>query len=258
MKAILICGGRLSGKLAEREPTGVKCLLKFRGATLLEIAARAIAAAVPPLTEAVAVGGDDVAAEVDRIAPAIASLGLAFSHAHEGTTVVDNILIGLDKLEAPALFLVVSPDLPALSGAALSDFIARRPIDADIAVPVVTREAFLARFPGSPTRFEKFQEGYLTMGSALIFSTACFRKNVPLFIDAYNVRKSPTKMLVMLGFSFILAALTRRLSIPTVEAKASRITDCAVRGTLGCAAELAFDVDNEKEFEFIERLEGAA
>jgi GTP:adenosylcobinamide-phosphate guanylyltransferase len=257
MKAIFICGGRLAGKLAQVEPTGVKCLLKFKGASLLEIAARAVSDMKPQITEAVAVGGADVGAEVERIASRLGEVGLSLSHAEEGVTVVDNVLIGLDRLGSPSLFLVVSPDLPVLTGAALSDFTARRPSDADITLPVVTREAFLARFPGSPTRFEKFREGYLTLGSAAVFTASAFTKNVPLFTDAFNVRKSPTRMLGMLGASFILAALTHSLSIPMVEEKASRITDCVVKGTLDCAAELAFDIDNSEELAFIEKLEGA-
>ncbi len=270
IRIVLTCGGRLKNSMRGISPGGVKALLKCGGKSLLE---RAVTASLgirdlPPvadsdsifeMTDLVAVGPAEVAVEVERINAEIGPKIPVF-HSKEGKTLLDNIIAGIEAppgAQAAEKILVVSPDLPFITAESICGFLAKVPAGAGLALPAVSKEDFLQEFPGAKNRFNRLKEGNLTLGSVIFARTAAIMTNIGLFQDAHNARKNPAKLAGMLGPAFIFKFLAGTLQVKEAEMRLTAITGAKTFAVMESSPLLAFDVDNEIDFEYAERLHSA-
>ena len=269
LSLIFTCGGRLKGALKDRAPDGVKALLEVRGMTMLKraiIAMERVAETCGSLpagtrsfdvARAAVVGPPPVRAELDSFSKgSMPGLDLAF--APEGGTLLENIRIGMSATcgeSGGGHILIVSPDLPFVTGEAAAGFLASIPREAELAFPVVSKEDFLAVFPGAQNKFNRLKDGYVTMGSVIFATANALRMNFGLFQDAHDARKNPAKLAGMLGPAVILKFLTGTLSIADAEKRISRVTGVKTCGVTGSSPLLAFDVDSDLDFEYAESLQ---
>jgi hypothetical protein len=220
-----------------------KALLPLGQDSLLDRAVATARAVLNP--EHITVVGDE---HVGRRLPA------DISHVPASGSIVDNLVRGFEHHGGHQHnYIVLSSDLPFLTAEALQQFFETARHYGDLAVPIVSREDFLARFPGAPNKFERIGGRYVTMGSAFYFSGAFLRSNVPLMRDFAKYRKSPTKLAMLLGFEVLWGFLTRSITIETLERRASAIGGGTVRAVPTQAAELAYDIDSIQEYEFAQR-----
>lgn len=241
MRVIVIAGGSLPRDLRDQHPSGYKALLPFAGQSLLAHAVSA--AAGSGAAQGIAVVG---AAPLEAHTPAEAD------YVEAGRDVIENILRGFlhHGADLSADYLVLSPDLPFIHPAALNAFVATAREQGELGVPIVTREDFLARFPGAPNRFERISGRAITMGSALYMSGRMLKTNLPLWRDFYNARKFPHRLAAMLGLPIALGYLSGRLRLEALEARASQLCGGPVRAVEVSHAELAYDVDTRANYEF--------
>ena len=240
----MTAGGRLPRALRSYADSPVKALLELNGQSLLTTAVAA--AQECQAVERIAVVGGS---EVEAACPANAE------YVHEGEDVVDNIHNAFRHLGGEEHnYLVLSPDLPFITGAAVDRFIGLARGQCEIGAPVVTSEDFLASYPGAPNRFELIDDRRVTMGSCLYITGRVMQKNFPLFRDIYRCRKLPHRIAVMLGFSIIWAFLIGRLSMEALERRASTLTDAVCRGILMDDASIAYDVDNLQNYQYAVQL----
>lgn len=242
LKVIIAAGGELPRDMRDAGHPANKTLLAVGGATLLEralAAARGLAGIRPA---DIAVAGD---ADVRAALPAdVAWL-------ETGRSVVDNIERGFSHHGGREHdYLVLSSDLPFVTPGKLAQFMALAPAAGELAVPVVTRERFLARFPGAPNKFELVDRREITLGSAFYLTGPLLHSNIPLMRDFAKYRKTPYKLALLLGFEVLLGFLFRRISLSTLERRASAITGGRARAVELDAAELAYDIDTAAEYEF--------
>lgn len=238
---IIIAGGALPRDLKGEHPSGYKALLPFGGRSLLGHAVSA--AAESGAAQGIAVVG---AAPLQPHTPPDAV------YVEAGRDVIENILRGFRHhgADTEAEYLVLSPDLPFVNAETLLAFIAAARKEGELGVPIVTREDFLARFPGAPNHFERIGGRHITMGSALYMSGRMLKSNIPLWRDLYAARKFPHRLAVLLGLPVTLGYLTGRLRLETLEARASQLCGGAVRAVEVRQAELAYDVDTRANYEF--------
>ncbi|MCD6119493.1 hypothetical protein J7K50_06595 [bacterium] len=263
LRVIFTCGGKLTKSLEGRSPEDAKVLIEIEGRSLLHSAIEACTGLAESISKefsagiaaAVAVGPRAVGREVRRVIDAC-DPPFPIHFAGDGATVLDNIGIGASELDhyGTGDLLIVSPDLPFITADALSDFLEKIPDDAGLAMPVVTREAFNARFPGAPNRFNRLVEGFFTLGSIAFLKEDVLRKNLILFQDAHNARKNPAKLAGMLGPGVILKYIFGRLSIHDIEDRVGLISDTIVHAVVGCDPALAYDIDNEKNLDYAEKM----
>jgi hypothetical protein len=154
------------------------------------------------------------------------------------------------EIDVRRALMIVSPDLPFVTADALHGFLKELPCDAGLSVPMVTRRAFLARFPGARNRFVRLAEGAMTMGSVFYISPETLEKNVALFQDAHNSRKNIGKLFGMIGFTTVVKLIFGRLSIHEVEDRVSALVDTVVFVALDCDPALAYDIDNEVNLDY--------
>ena len=250
--AILPAGGR-SPELTRAVGAAheIKALLQAGDKTLLECAINAAREA--GAQRVVVVGSDQLkpfCTHADALLP-------------EGSSGVDNVFKALDWLgPAPAgetnhRVLILSTDLPFVSGEALKTFCNTCPPEADICVPLVERQTYDKTFPNSPGTWNTLQrngaQGEWSTGSAFLISTEALRRNRNLMESAFQARKNPFAMVKLLGFPFILKFLRRQLSIEDILGRAEQVLDCK-GAAFEAPPELAFDIDTPEEWHYAQQF----
>jgi len=245
LQAIITAGGRVPRDLEDRVAVSRKALIPLDGLTLLSAACRA-ARESRLIDQATAVGNEDVRAALTNDTGFI----------QEGPELIDNIQRAFDQLGGERHdYLILSPDLPFITGEALDAFVSQATSCCEVAAPIVSRGDFLQAFPGAPNKFLPLAGGrQVTMGSCFYLTGPALRANIPLARDCYRFRKYPHRLAIMLGLPIIFALLFKRLTIELIEKRASQLTGCETRGLPIDDAGLAYDVDCLENYEFALRL----
>ena len=116
---------------------------------------------------------------------------------------------------------------------------------------VTTRQAFLARFPGSDNIWVPLREGEITNGSVFVVDPELLIRNRQRFEQAFDARKSQFRMARLVGLRVLLELLLHRLSLGTIERRCSAILGGRARAVLSSPPELAFDVDQFSEYRYV-------
>jgi hypothetical protein len=165
-----------------------------------------------------------------------------------------NVSMGMRELKAlnsdASHVLILTMDLPYVDEKALLRYIDMCPADADIVVPLVTKEEYLDRFPGSKSTFAKLSDGEFTIGCAYFVRPDVFVKLIPQIEKVVANRKNVLKLAQLLGFPFLLKVITKSISSTEVKAKCEELIGCKIAVVRGGPAELAFDIDELDDYEY--------
>ncbi len=247
-RAIILSGGRLSRRMSRRFGVRVKSLIPYKGKTLLQIAIESALNSKTVETPVVVVGPKEVTVEVKRFSGQVELV-------YEGENVMENAVRGARFFDFEGAFILISPDLPLLTGEDLDVFLGEIPAGVELAVPVIKREIFEEAFPNCPNKFAKLVNGHVTMASVFYATGDAIRKNLGLGRDAYRARKSILKLAIMLGFPLSIKAILGRLRLDDIEARVSQLTDCRAKGIFVGLPRLAYDIDNELNLEYLEHIQ---
>lgn len=243
---IVVSGGAVPESLRARYPLLAKSLIACKGKSLLAHSIHALIESECASSPIAVVGPAGIQSE-------LAQFGDAVKWLQCGDTLMDNAAIGMRFHGDGKDLLILSPDLPAVTGAAIDMFAREIPPEAEIAVPIVTREQFLRRFPGAPNKFVRTSEGEVTMCSAFFFTSRALKMNLGLGMDTYRSRKNPLKLAAILGPAVAFQLLCGKLCLEAVEGRVSRVCDAKARVVRVDAPELAYDVDCWENIDFLER-----
>jgi len=244
---ILPAGGIISGEFAAETKVESKALISLGGKTVLERTIETVRA-TGRAEKVIVIGPDDVAAH-----PAAACADSVLPACGSGP---DNIFRGLWWLKEtncgvlPERILVITTDLPFLSVDALNAFLDKCPSEKDICLPLVRKEAFQTRFPGSTNTYVRLQDGEWTMGCAFLLNPEAMESGREHIDRAFSVRKSQFGMAKMLGLGFIIKFLAGRLTVNHIEDRCQRILGCSATAIRDCAPELAYDLDMVEEYRY--------
>jgi molybdopterin-guanine dinucleotide biosynthesis protein A len=241
LMAIITAGGLIPRGLASETTAKRKALLSINGKTMLSAALDAVGEC-SQFNSVVVVGNDDVHAAL----PA----GVSFKN--EGDTLVDNIQRGFEHLGGVRHdYLVVSPDMPFVTASALSEFIVKATSECEIGTPVITRECFLAAYPGAPNKFLRLAGGrQVTMGSCFYLTGRALKSNIPLARDLVKMRKHPHRLAILAGLPIFIALVFKRLRLELVEDRASQLTGARCRALEMEDACIAYDIDDLTNYEY--------
>ena len=261
---ILPAGGRITGEFAQMAGVDIKALIAFEGKTILRRTIETLRKT--GRIRRIVVIGPPAALDEARIAGADGLLT-------EGASGPDNILAGLKWVEQTTAqaedstpsaerdgtpsaakeagskrVLIVTTDLPFLTAPTLTAFLDACPPDADVALPVMTQQAFEARFPGTQNEYVRLADGHFTMGCAFVLNPETLLRNEGHLRALFDARKSQWQMVRLIGIGTGLRFAAGRLSVAHLEARASRIARCKGRAILGMPPELAYDIDLPAEY----------
>ena len=123
----------------------------------------------------------------------------------EGSKIIDNIHKGFAALQPKQHFLIVSSDIPMLTPVAVEDFIAQcSPYSYDFYYPIVSKEDSNNSYPGVTRTYARLREGTFTGGNLFLVNPGKIEESLPRINRFFELRKSPLKLVAMLGFSFVL------------------------------------------------------
>jgi GTP:adenosylcobinamide-phosphate guanylyltransferase len=248
LDVVLPAGGRISGEFARAAGVEIKALILVDGQPILRHTIQAMRDS--GRVRRIAVTGPREALDVARDAGAD---GLV----EEGTSGPENVFRGLDWLREQtqgiaSRLLIAATDLPFLTPDSIRTFVDLCPPEAEAALAIVTRQAFMDRFPGSENIWVPLREGDITNGSVFLVDPGILIRNRVRFEQMFEARKSQIQMARLVGLRILFELLTHRLSLATLERRCSGIMGGRGKAVLNCPAELAFDVDQFSEYRYLD------
>lgn len=240
--AVVLAGGRAD---AIDEGARFKGLASVAGRPMVEWVVGALREAETIGEIAVVVpSAEDLGPWADRVDKLVVSDG----------DVSVNVFAGAGAFGDDRPILLITGDLPMLTAAAVDDYVERSErAGADFTYAFITKERMLSEYPGGKRTFISLREGEMTGGNVVYANPALFERNRELGQRVFDARKSPVAMVRILGARFIGEFLRGRLSLSSVERRASELVggSCAVFVTEH--ASIGMDVDKPEDVDVVER-----
>ena len=174
-----------------------------------------------------------------------------------GASLVDTLLSGVAALvPGETRLLVVTADIPFLTGEAVADFLTRaRTLGPNVpfAWPIVDAQTCAEKFPGMKRTTLRVKEGTFTGGNLALLDPAFLAEKDAVLRAAYARRKSVPALAQMLGpdllFRLVLSRLSPKvLPISVLENAVGRVLGgITVRAVATPFAEIAADVDRPED-----------
>lgn len=172
---------------------------------------------------------------------------------------IANIRAGLDSLgsktDASSKVFLTSCDIPLVSPEAIEDFISRcHREEAEIYYAIIPKDVIMARYPETKRTYATLREGTFTGGNVSLVSPTALQNNFELLEKAYNLRKSPFKLVQTLGFNFIIKFVSRRLSLADAEKRVTDLLDARGKAIATPYPEIGIDVDKQVDLELVQKV----
>lgn len=246
--AIVLAGAANAGPLNEVSPAQVEALVSIHGKPMLWYVLRALQDAKqidhvyvvgPPQLKEVS---DDPSLLKERI-----------TLVPSGETMIDNLLRGLDSLRGKQKVLIITADVPLITGRAIDDFIQQcARVEADVYYPIVSETVNSAHFPHAERTYVNLKEGTFTGGNLALVTPNALKRGRRIIEEAFHMRKRPVKLARLLGFRFILKFGMRRLSLYEIEKRAADILGYRGAAIICSHPEVAIDVDKPSDLQLVE------
>lgn len=252
MDAIVTAGGRIDGEFALDAGATIKALLALDGRTLLERTLDALRESRH--VERLCVVGPP---ELEGAARAAG----ADLFVRERITGIDNLMAGVEALQARGKVVCAASDLPFVQAGDVDEVIERTPEDAALTYTAFTRQEWEAEFPDSPATYIGFAEGEFTGGCVHVHDAVALLAIEPVLQRMFAARKSPVRMARVLGPRLLLRMLASQMlrfgPVPSTEdarRRAEQITGVSCAVVRGCSPRLAADVDTAADWAYMRRL----
>ncbi len=247
----MLAGQRNRGSLAAADPEPWEALLPIAGRPMLAYVVDALMAS--GVVHAVRVVGPPVDARfpgdgpctVDTIAPR--------------DTLWENLDLGLSAVDRGQPALVVTGDIPLLTGNTVRAFVeAAAGADAaaggvDIVYPLIPRAVVERVYPEVHRTYFRLREGVFTGGNLFWVRPAALSGLRGQAERLLAHRKSPGKLAGDIGWGVLARYVLRRLRLADVERVAGRLLAVRGAGLVFPHAEVGVDVDKQSDLELVRR-----
>lgn len=149
--------------------------------------------------------------------------------------------------------LIVSSDIPTISGEMVDWIIDRIEADDDLLYHAVERSIMEARFPNSNRTFTKLKGIQVCGGDLNVSSLATILAENSIWQALADSRKNPLKQASLIGFDILFSLLLRLENIEQLAARASKNLDLKTRAVLCPYPEIAMDVDKVSHLESVRK-----
>ena len=169
-------------------------------------------------------------------------------------TLFENIKAGVKPFDNDKLVLVVTSDIPMVSGDMITDFI-RRSLEkeGDFCYPIINKKQNEEQFPGVERTYVRLKEGTFTGGNVFLLNPAVIQTCEEFAIKLLQFRKQPWKTARLLGFRFLLGLLLGTLSIKQVEERFGELLQIKAAAIKVDYPEIGNDVDKPSDVEMVMR-----
>ncbi len=169
---------------------------------------------------------------------------------------VSNMLAGcawfLEHRPGTEIILGCTGDIPTITGQTVDEFIeACRPWDKGVYYNFVTRDRLEGRFPHSRRTYSRLGDIEAAGGDMILARLDVAEKNRAMLESLTGARKQPWRVAGVVGLRMLLKFLFHRVTIPDIEATASRVLGTPVKIILDGPPELAMDADKPFQVEML-------
>lgn len=243
--AVVLGGGDPGDPFAAAHAVPVKALIPVRGEPMALHVLRA-------LRESGRV------ARVAYVGPTVPAMdALIDERVTDHGTLLSNLEAGVEALTASGLapgerVLVVTADIPLVTGAQLADVLDTAPAGAGLVYPVVPRSACEQTFPGVRRTYARLRDDTFTGGNVFMLDPRLIGQFLPRLREVLAARKAPLKLAGLIGPGVLLRLLTRRLTVRELEERVSVILGVPARALITPHAAIGTDVDKEDDLQLAE------
>lgn len=250
---MILAGRRNEGSLRHLFAGEYEALLPLAGRTMIGWVTGACLDA--RLIGDVVVVGPDPVQDSERALATAAERG-RLKVVAPGADLMENVRRGIAALDQSAAgverVLLITGDVPLISGPMLDRFLSACPEQADLCYPVVRRRDMEGRFPGAVRTYVRLRDGAFTGGNALLVRTASLDTALAWGQRLYGARKQPWRLAWMFGPGILWRVATRRATVDELEARLSALIGLAGRAIVTQDAEIALDVDKPADYRLVE------
>ena len=250
LPCVILAGGKIKPELAAAIGTSCRALAVVRGRTLIR-----------HVVDALLEGDSNCEITVIGDIPESPDYSLI----SDSGEFVSNVLAGANVYRDREFLLFATADLPFLTGNSvreMRDKSHKLAVDsgAQVIFPVVPVASCYTRFPGIKRTAVKLKEGEFTGGNLMLIRPAFLLGQEANLKQLFAARKSPLKLAGMLGAptlaQLILSRLlpSAKLTLPFLEAAASRMIGGMARAIILDLPEIATDLDRPSDFEAVQTM----
>lgn len=206
-----------------------------------------------------ALRASDTVAEIAVVVPTDKDLGAWASRVDRlvvsDASFIDNAIAGMCVFENDRHVLGATGDLPALTPAAIDDYVEQSlAAGADFSYPLVREADMEEQFPGSQRTYVKVAGGPVTGGNMMVLSPELVKRNRDIGQRLFDTRKSPVAMARVIGVPFIFKYVTGRLRVDDVERKMGQLLGAKCAAVYTSHASIGADVDKPIDVVVAERV----
>jgi len=243
MDALILAGGKDTNSLENHHKLNNKALLMINHVPMIEYV-------VDALNQAREIENIFVVGPQFELMPHI---GGKVSKIIDSTdSIVENIKIGIDYMENNHRIMVLTSDVPLVTGKMIDDFIIKcQEYEAFLYYPFISKEIILKRYPNTIRSYASLKEGTFCGGNMVILSSSLFNQNKSLLDEVFQKRKDVKKYATLLGVKFIVKYLFKCLTIKEIEDRAAKLVGYPVKGIMVSDPEMMIDLDKLSDYELI-------
>lgn len=244
--AVVLAGGKPGEALAQAAGVRYKALAPLRGRPMVAYVLDALASS-------------ERVGDVNLVAPAEVSAALpGVRHVADTGSFLGNLTAGVAACGRAPYCLVITCDIPFVTGAALSALIELAEArDVDLAYPIVELGVCEKRFPGMRRTSLRLREGRFTGGNAVVVRPAFLQRNEGLIEEAFAARKRPLRLARMVGWDLVprillASRLPGVLPLGLAEERIGRLVGGRVAGIPLPHPEIGADIDKPEDLSALE------
>jgi GTP:adenosylcobinamide-phosphate guanylyltransferase len=243
MDALILAGGKDVSSLENNHKINNKALLMINNMPMIEYVVDALNQA-QEIRDIIVIGP-----KIDLMP----HIGKKVSKIIDSTdSIVENIKIGIDFLNNDEKLMIMTSDVPLITGLMIDDFVKKcQDHDSFLYYPFIKKELILEKFPQTIRSYASLKEGIFCGGNMVIISSVLFNKNKELLDEVFQKRKDVKKYVALLGIKFIVKYLFKCLTIQEIEERAAKIVGFSVKGIMVNYPEMMIDLDKLSDYELI-------
>lgn len=242
---IILAGRRNDGAFKDHSDAAAEALVPVAGRPMIEYVMDALDGARGVQRVAVVAPG--------ALEPLVTGRGAVYAEA--GDTLTENLRRGLRAVPSAGELLFVTGDTPMLTAEVIDEFLRLcRRAGGDFFYPIVAREVYEQKYPGSRRTFARLRDGTFTGGNMFLVHREAVEPALALVERLFAVRKSPIGLARVIGFGFLMRLLMGRLTLERLEKRVSELVASRGRAMVVPFPEVALDVDGPEDLSFVEDL----
>lgn len=240
---LILAGGQAPEDLRQYADFDNKGAIKLGGRMMIEYVVDALRAA-PGAGRILVMGPKEpfekvLAGKVWRVEPA-------------KNTMTANLKTGMEILHDSNRILVSTADVPLITPEIVGRFCDSCSSEkGGVLYSIIEKKYFQEKFPSTKRTFAPARDGVFTGGNLVMMRPDALKKVWPIIDNAIAARKSPIKLVKIIGFGFLLKFIFRRATIADLENRIEKILGMPVKAMRVGDPEIGIDVDKPSDFDLV-------